>query len=131
FFNPMTAAGVPLPLGAVRIAVGDIAKAGFVVVLPPERTIEGTIVDADGRGIEGARLAAAVPGNLRMLGRIFREHGYSYADSAGHFAVGGLMEDEYTLIVAVPLTFVPVHPMPDMWERSGVVMLNVSSVHPP
>ncbi len=111
--------GSPLPYGAVR--TGPVATGGTIEVrLPPERTIEGLVVDARGRAVAGALLRAFLldhqPGAGNAMGGTYCDVARSRAD--GSFRLGRLGEGRVAIWTKAPRAGAPPEPtLADPGER--------------
>jgi len=111
--------GSPLPYGAAR--AGPVATGGTIEVrLPPERTIEGSVVDAQGRAVAGALLRAFLldhqPGAANAGGATYCDVARSRAD--GSFRLGRLGEGRVAIWTKAPRGGLPPEPtLADPGER--------------
>lgn len=99
----------PLALGGVHQDVVPDEKGDIEVRLPPERTIEGIVVDDLGNAVPDAHLGAHTPSPGMMA---TDAHGSAGTDSAGRFRIGGLWDGAYWLVVSTSADYVAVDPLP-------------------
>jgi protocatechuate 3,4-dioxygenase beta subunit len=109
--------GEPLPLGVVQVEKVAPGAPVVVVRLPPERAIEGTVRDASGLPVAGARVAASASG---------RAHREKEAENTvvtgpdGSFRVGRLGDGEQLVHVRPPPGYVSPDPVRAMAGATGV-----------
>jgi len=102
----------PLPLGAVFLGPIRPGHDDVEVRLPPERSIDGRVVDETGKGVSGATVSArpAVPdGPKRPDDRVYLHDGV-VNEPDGRYRLGRLADRSYRVIVLPPLQFA--RPMP-------------------
>jgi hypothetical protein len=96
-WDAMDEAGRLLPLGHVFRIVPPDVPAEWVIRLPPERTVEGTVVGPGGKPIEGAKIeVVTIPGE-GLSPNLSRELGSTDSRAGGNFRFGGLGEEKVQL----------------------------------
>jgi protocatechuate 3,4-dioxygenase beta subunit len=96
-----TSAGRSLPFGPVVAGPFDPAVSEVEIRLPPERRIEGTVVDADRKPRSGVRVTAR-PSFADDFDDVRELVVETVTDEAGRFVLGRLPEGECTVEIATP-----------------------------
>jgi len=107
---PRTETGRPLPFGSAAFGPVPAGATTFEVRLPPELTIEGTVVDPAGRGVRGARVKAEVYA-LENLSSHDPYVSFASTDEAGGFRLTSLGQGKHRISVDAPSTFAPAAPV--------------------
>ena len=93
-FDARSAAGVPLPFGAVRVGPFPAGVSEVEVVLGEELVITGAVRTAEGAGVAGAAVSA------RAVDPAGGTHREVRTDKNGEFRLGGLWAGLYEVGVA-------------------------------
>lgn len=115
FLLPVDRAGSPLPFGAVLLPRIPRDRPLVEIRLPQEKTVEGTVLDPEGKPIEGANVRAfpvlpeEVAGLFADEGRGFHEE--ALTDAGGGFRIARLGDMEYRIVVALPPDLSQVEPV--------------------
>jgi len=112
--------GVGKPLGAVIHGPVRTEPGEILVRLPAARTIEGRVLDEEGRGVRGLTVRArrSPAGEIRaQIG-----HGAAKTLEGGRFSIAGLGEFSYSLTLTPPPGYLAPDPLEARAGTGGVVL---------
>jgi protocatechuate 3,4-dioxygenase beta subunit len=106
--------GEPLPYGPVRVGPLKPDERKVVLRMPPERALEGRVLDPEGKGVAGVEVVAEREVERRGQGFGSPE---ARTDAQGRFRIGGLGEEGWRLVLRSTGDFLT--PEPEVFVPGG------------